>query len=271
MDTGIATLPDKLTKLVVWSVSLVRDAIVTLVSTSLDGLPEQHSAKAARLLAAAGELLIGRGARGFSVADVAERAHVGKGTVYLYWPTKEDLLIGLIGRGFLGLLNDLIHQLEADPDLARPSRFCPTMLQIATSQPLLAALQRHDQQLLGILTDHPRTVALHDALGPSSVVNAVLPIWRRNRLARDDWETSNQAFALHALITGIAFSMIGPAVAPAPPDDPMGVLSAAVTALLGPERANQKEIRASATDIIGFLRDGQAAALELMDPPKARG
>ncbi|MBX9638956.1 MAG: TetR/AcrR family transcriptional regulator, partial [Mycobacteriaceae bacterium] len=58
--------------------------------------------------------------------------------------------------------------------------------------------------------------------------------------------------------------------APAPPDDPMGVLSAAVTALLGPERANQKQIRACATDIIGFLRDGQAAALELMDPPKAR-
>ena len=63
------------------------------------------------MLAAASELLVGRGARGFTVADVAQRAHVGKGTVYLYWPTKEDLLIGLIGRGFLSLVDDLIDRL----------------------------------------------------------------------------------------------------------------------------------------------------------------
>lgn len=220
------------------------------------------------MLAAAGELLVGRGARGFSVADVAARAQVGKGTVYLYWPTKEDLLIGLIGRGFLGLLDDLISRIEADPDLARPSRFCPAMLQIATSQPLLAALQRHDQHLLGILADHPRTVALREALGPSAVLHAVLPIWRRHRLARDDWDATDQAFALHALITGTALSLIGPGGTAVPSDDPMVVLGAAVTALLGAEKANQKEIRATAADIVGFLREGQAAALGLIDPPK---
>jgi AcrR family transcriptional regulator len=90
------------------------------VNAPIRDLPERHSTRAARLLAAAGDLLIGRGAKGFTVADVAARAHVGKGTVYLYWPTKEDLLIGLIGRAFLRLLDDLIEQLSADPGLARP-------------------------------------------------------------------------------------------------------------------------------------------------------
>lgn len=230
-------------------------------------LPELHSAKAARLLAAAGDLLISRGAKGFTVADVAARAHVGKGTVYLYWPTKEDLLIGLIGRAFLGLLDDLIEGLNADPKLARPSRFCPAMLQIATNQPLIAALQRHDDDLLGVLTNHPRSMALDGALGPAAVLGATLPIWRRNGLARNDWDVDDQNFALRSLITGVAFSLVGPS--PNDPDvkDPLGVLGTAVTAILGPERANQKQLRAAASDIVDFLREGQAAALQIIDVP----
>jgi AcrR family transcriptional regulator len=239
-------------------------AIVTPVSPAPVGLPEQHSTKAARLLAAASDLLLGRGARGFTVADVAQRAHVGKGTVYLYWPTKEDLLIGLLGRGFLGLLDDLIRRLGDEPDLARPSRFCPTMLDVATSQPLLAALQRHDDDLLGMLTDHPRSVALHEALGPSAVIGAVLPVWRRHDLARTDWDTADQAFALHGLVTGIALSIVGPAPGPRPADSPLTVLGASVTALLGPERATQKQIRSAATDIIEFLNRGRETALGLI-------
>ena len=232
-------------------------------------LPELHSTKAARLLAAAGGLLIGRGAKGFTVADVAARAHVGKGTVYLYWPTKEDLLIGLIGRAFLRLLDDLIERLSADPDLARPSRFCPAMLQIATDQPLLAALHRHDDDLLGVLTNHPRSIALDGALGPAAVLGAVLPIWRRNGLARNDWDGDDQNFALRSLITGVAFSLIGHTPNSADVKDPLGVLGTAVTAILGPERANRKQLHAAASDIVDFLREGQVAALQLIDPPDA--
>ena len=239
------------------------------MGTPVDELPERHSAKAARLLEAAGDLLIGRGARGFTVADVAQRAHVGKGTVYLYWPTKEDLLVGLIGRGFLSLIDDLIQTLTDEPDLARPSRFCPLMLQIATSKPLVAALQRHDEDLLGVLTRDPRSVAFHDALGPGAVLSAVLPVWRRNGLARSDWDLADQIFALHGLITGVAMSLIGPT--PVTADDPLKVLSAAVTALLGPERGSQKQIRAAAAEVIEFLRQGRVAALHLLDPTKQEG
>ena len=238
------------------------------MNTPIRDLPELHSAKAARLLAAAGDLLIGRGAKGFTVADVAARAHVGKGTVYLYWPTKDDLLIGLIGRAFLGLMDDLVERLSADPDLARPSRFCPAMLQITTGQPLVAALQRRDDDLLGVLTDHPRSIALDGALGPAAVLGAVLPIWRRNGLARTDWDVGDQNFALRSLITGVAFSLVGPGPHGAGIDDPMAVLANAVTAILGPEHSTQKQLRAAASGIIDFLRERQAAALRLIDSPQ---
>lgn len=234
-------------------------------------LPEEQSAKAARLLDAAGDLLVSRGAKGFTVADVAHRAHVGKGTVYLYWPTKEDLLVGLIGRAFLSLIDDVLEKVADEPDLSRPSRFCPLMLQIAIGKPLVAALQRHDEDVLGVLTRHPRAVALHDALGPEAVLAAVLPIWRRYGLARDDWNVADQAFALHGLITGIALSLIGPAPAAVAADDPLGVLGASVTALLGPERGTQSQVRATAEEITEFLQQGRISARKLIDATPATG
>lgn len=237
------------------------------VSTLRGDLPEHHSPTAARLLTAANDLLLGRGAKGFTVADVAARAHVAKGTVYLYWPTKEDLLIGLIGRGFLHVLDDLVQQLGDDPALARPSRFCPRMLHIAVSQPLVAAVQRHDDDLLGMLADHPRSVALNNALGPGAVLESMIPLWRRNGLARTDWDIADQTFALHALISGVALSLVGPSAESAAVDDRLRVLGTAVEALLGPERAGQKQIRNTAAGIIGFLRNGQSAALQLIEQP----
>ena len=234
------------------------------MSTPATGLPEEQSTKAARLLASAGDLLLARGARGFTVADVAKRAHVGKGTVYLYWPTKEDLLVGLVGRGFLGLLDDLIGRIDAQPDLARPSRFCPTMLEVATSQPLLAALQRHDDDLLGVLADHPRSVALHETLGPGAVISAVLPVWRRHAMARTDWDTADQAFALHSLITGTASSLVGSAAGPDPTAAPLTVLGHAVAALLGPGEASESQTRSAADAVIDFLAEGRASVLRLV-------
>lgn len=253
-----------MTNLVSRYAEAARRDIVPTVSEPVVDLPERHSVKAARLLQAAGDLLIGRGAKGFTVADVAQRAHVGKGTVYLYWPTKEDLLLGLVGRSFLSLIDDLIQMLTDQPDLARPSRFCPLMVKIATSKPLVAALQRHDEDLLGVLTQHPRSMAFHEALGPGAVLSAVLPVWRQNGLARIDWELGDQVFALHGLIAGIAMSLIGPAPAPVAVEDPMDVLGASVTALLGPERATAKQIRSAAAEIATFLGDGRSAVLGLL-------
>ena len=47
--------------------------------------------KRERLLAAAAAVFAERDFHRVQVSDVAERAGVGKGTVYLYFPTKDDL------------------------------------------------------------------------------------------------------------------------------------------------------------------------------------
>lgn len=229
-------------------------------------LPELSSPKAARILAAAGELLRNRGSKGLTVADVAQRAHVGKGTVYLYWDTKEDLLLGLIGRDFLAVADEYATALTADPDLARPSRLCPRMLRVAVEHQFVGALQSLDDGLLGALADDPRSAMLLDTLGPSAVLRTVLPSWRSNRLARTDWAPADQAFALQALTTGVRVtstdrrSRSGTA-------DPEQVLAAAVTALLGPERASPEQIRTSAADVVRFLTAARSTTIDIIGRP----
>ncbi|MGN7779940.1 TetR/AcrR family transcriptional regulator [Mycolicibacterium sp. 22603] len=240
------------------------------MSSMVFDLPENSSARAARLLAAANDLLLSRGARGFTVADVAARARVGKGTVYLYWPTKEDLLIGLIGREFLSQVEKMIELLAEDNDLARPSRFCPAIVGLATSQPLISALQRNDHDLLGVLTDDPRSRGLHEALGPGAMLRDIIPLWRGNGLARSDWRLADQVFALNGLIGGVTMSILDPASVPVEVDEPLAVLGAAVNALLGPERDTPGGVRATADQIENHLRNCATIAFQMMNYSNAR-
>ncbi|MEQ0564478.1 helix-turn-helix domain-containing protein [Amycolatopsis sp. NEAU-NG30] len=229
-------------------------------------LPEHHSPKAARILAAAGELLLARGSKGVTIAEVAARAHIGKGTVYLYWKTKEDLLLGLVCRDFLALADDVTEAVTADPDLARPSRLVPDMLATAARHPFVDALHNDDDGFLGALTDNPRAAKLLETLSPDAMMYGVLPIWRGHGLARTDWPLDEQALALHALFTG--FRAITGRSRPRPvPAEAGPVIAKSVTALLGPEDATPAQIRAAAADGIRALAAARAAALEIIALP----
>src|SRR5437763_1288624 len=165
-------------------------------------LAEHDSGTAARILAAARELVLKRGVKGLTIAEIAQKAHVGKGTAYLYWKTKEDLLLGLFARDFLTLVDDEIEALTADPDLVRPHRLCPRLVRAFPDHPFVRALNTGDADLLGALTQHPRTTELLDRLGPAALLGKVLPVWRLYRLVRTDWPLDEQAYALQALLTG---------------------------------------------------------------------
>lgn len=229
------------------------------------GLIDADPPKVARILAAAGELLLARGIKGVTISEVARKALIGKGTVYLYWKTKEDLLLELVCRDFLALAEEVTQALRTDPDLARPSRLCPHMLRQAASHPFVTALQRNDEDLLGVLTSDPRSGRLLQALGPEAVMHRALPIWRQHGLARNDWALADQAFALHSLLVGFRTTSTqqqGPQA-----DDANWVIAASVAALLGSEQASPEQILAVADQGIGVLASQSAAARALLTYP----
>ncbi|WP_063062338.1 TetR/AcrR family transcriptional regulator [Nocardia sienata] len=224
-------------------------------------LPEHSSPKAARILAAAEDLLLGTGSKGMTIADVARKAHVGKGTVYLYWDSKEDLLMSVVGRDFLAMAEEITAAVIADPDLARPSRLCPFLLRVAAMHPYANALMARDDKLLGALAADRRITRLFDTLGPDAMMHDVLPFWRADGMARTDWPLADQAFALQALTTGF----LATAADRSPRSrtvDPESVLAAAVTALLGPENATPDQVKSTADKGLRLLAQRRAEVWE---------
>jgi TetR/AcrR family transcriptional repressor of nem operon len=69
-----------------------------------------------QILDAAGRVLVGRGLAATTMAEVAEAASVAKGTVYLYFASKAELLAGLRARYF----EDFAAMLDGPPAAGRP-------------------------------------------------------------------------------------------------------------------------------------------------------
>jgi AcrR family transcriptional regulator len=223
------------------------------------------SDKAARILAAARELVFKRGFRGVTVAEIAAKAYVGKGTVYLYWDTKEDLFHGLLVRDFLAMLDGYVEELAGDPELFRPNRLFPRLVTSVVDHPFVRALHARDSDLLGVLADHPRSRQLLDRLGPDALMHTVLPVWRRYRLARTDWPLDEQAYALRALMTGFLDAETTPrAASDLTADARVRIMSAAATTLLGPEQAGPDDVQATAREglrLLGEAREAVRASL----------
>src|SRR5512141_1522278 len=74
---------------------------------------ERHHA----ILDAAERLLVRSTDRIANVAEVADEAGLAKGTVYLYFPSKEELLLALHERNIDGFFGPLIARLESSAPL----------------------------------------------------------------------------------------------------------------------------------------------------------
>lgn len=74
---------------------------------------ERHHA----ILDAAERLLSRSKDRMANVAEVADEAGLAKGTVYLYFPSKEELLLAVHERNIDGFFRELIARLEGDRDV----------------------------------------------------------------------------------------------------------------------------------------------------------
>ncbi|CCH30196.1 helix-turn-helix domain-containing protein [Actinosynnema sp. NPDC047251] len=206
--------------------------------------------KVTRILASAEELLLKRGFRGVTIADIAERAHVGKGTVYLYWSTKEDVFLELLTRDVLTLINGFREAATRNIELTLPHRLCSYLVRSALERPLVRALQANDADVLGLVIDHPRSQDLVKQHGAPALIKALLPIWRRHGLVRTDWELDDQAYALQSLTLGHLEMRVRKHISPSTTMPPEDVLAAAVAALLGVENEATTDANAVAAEVL---------------------
>jgi TetR/AcrR family acrAB operon transcriptional repressor len=102
-----------------------------------------------RILDAARELILRYGFDKTTVSDIARKAGISKGAIYLHYDSKEDLFAALIMRDVRQYADVTKERLEADPEEWSFVGMYRIALTILAEQPFMQALARNDHQVFG--------------------------------------------------------------------------------------------------------------------------
>lgn len=159
-----------------------------------------------RILDAAAELLQKWGARKTTLGDIAKRARVAKGTLYLSWKTREELFMALVEREEIRTFGEIVRRMEADPEgMTLPGLIKHSIL-VTLQEPLLRALVLQDTEFLGELVTREYNAAAYRAQMQGYM--ALLEVLRNLGLIRGGVDLQEQAISLIAISWG--FLLINP-------------------------------------------------------------
>jgi AcrR family transcriptional regulator len=102
-----------------------------------------------QILDAAAAVIIRLGYDKASIGDIAEEAGVSRRTVYLYFKSKEELFEALLYREYMNYSHAWLERIEADPRGGTIGGCYRALFHTVNSRPLVAALMRRDQRVLG--------------------------------------------------------------------------------------------------------------------------
>lgn len=153
-----------------------------------------------RILDAAADLVLRWGYKRVTIEEVAKRAGIGKGTVYLHFTSRTWLFVCVLMRESLGLVDELIAAIRRDAAgvlIAEQVRL--TYLEVQR-RPLLRAMFARDSEVLGELahdSDADPVRAWRGALAAD-----LFQLLRDHGLMRSDLDLATQMYVVGAVQTG---------------------------------------------------------------------
>ncbi|MEU8918234.1 helix-turn-helix domain-containing protein [Streptomyces nigrescens] len=166
----------------------------------------EREQRADRILDAAGELLLAWGYGRVTIDEIARRAKVGKGTVYLHWKTKDSLLLAVVLRAQFRMHQRQLARIREDPLELLPSRMMRRHFLEFHAEPVLRALYTDDADILGRLTEIAKKEFAELMVQGDRTLRRHLEVLRAHGLLRHDTDVQHQQYSLLATSTGFFLS-----------------------------------------------------------------
>jgi AcrR family transcriptional regulator len=169
------------------------------VTASPDLISDRRALRAQRILDAAAFLLQRWGYNRVTIDDIAKQAEIGKGTVYLHWPSREALFHAALQRELFQLIERFRPTLHEHPEQLLLHRLVRYFWLAANQRPLIRAIVVQDLETLG------RLVRAGDQLLIAQQYEAFqdyLELLKKYRLIRADLTAAEIMFMYRATITG---------------------------------------------------------------------
>jgi AcrR family transcriptional regulator len=171
-----------------------------------DESASKQQQRAERILDAAVELVLRWGYKRVTIEEVAKRAGIGKGTIYLHWKTREALFMAVLARDSVKLYDELIDAMRKDPTEILAHRLMRRSFLLIGEHPLLQAVFTRDTEVLGDLVAERTAQPLRgQKLAFSQEYYELL---RAHGLLRTDMAKEVQRYAISAAAFG--FYMLDP-------------------------------------------------------------
>ncbi|WP_117210153.1 TetR/AcrR family transcriptional regulator [Allorhizocola rhizosphaerae] len=117
--------------------------------------PTSHIDRADRILDAARDLLLRWGYRRVTIDEIARRAGVGKGTVYLHWRSREQLFFAVGAREAVAMLGAVVAAMRDDPRQIALHQYMRHFFLEAMARPVLRAIFTRDAEVLDRFLSSP--------------------------------------------------------------------------------------------------------------------
>ncbi|WP_310720773.1 TetR/AcrR family transcriptional regulator [Streptomyces lydicus] len=218
----------------------------------------ERAERAERILEAAEELLLAWGYGRVTIDEIARRAKVGKGTVYLHWRTKDALLLAVVLKVQSRGRQRQLARMRADPLEVLPSRVVSGLFRDFLGEPALRAVYTGDSDTLGRLNDTAKQELAELVVHSERTLCRHLEVLRAHGLVRDDTDVRHQRYTLLAIATGFVTSeALHGEGAPETPEVRAELLARAVhCALETPAGAGrQRAAAAAAPDVITLYEE----------------
>jgi len=157
--------------------------------------------RAERILEAAATLIERWGYSKTTMDDIARAAGVSKGTLYLHWKTKEDLLHALYYRESVKLTKDIEERIAGDPEGLSLASLMKHAMLATTKNPFMMAILTRDTDMLGEFAQRE----YGDALNQQNIArfHALLEALRGQGQLRTDISLHDQIYLLEAISWGL--------------------------------------------------------------------
>lgn len=165
-----------------------------------DGAVSTQQRRAERILDAAAELVLRWGYKRVTIEDIAKRAAIGKGTIYLHWQTREALFLAVMARDSAQLCDQLLAVMREDPTEILLHRMAARTLLLMKEHPLMLALFTRDAEVLGSLVGERSAPPLRSQKFAFS--QEYLELLRSHGLLRTEMALETQLYAVHATLVG---------------------------------------------------------------------
>jgi AcrR family transcriptional regulator len=167
-------------------------------------------ARTQHILDVASELVLRWGYDKTTIDDIARKAGVAKGTIYLHWKTREALFDALMKREAVALSDDYRQRVAADPAGSTLRGIYKHAALALIQRPLLKAFLLRDREIIGKLA---HTEQQSPAYGERlSGFEIYLEFLGQQGLLRSDLDPKTQVYIVTAIFMG--FFLIEPLVPP---------------------------------------------------------